>query len=91
MVKTRKRYTAAEKAKIALAALKGDKTINELMKEYSVHASQIVTWKKQMKVGMVDIFERKRGRQAREQTDLVDELYKEIDKLKVQRDGLKKI
>ena len=44
---TRKKYSAQEKAKIALEALKGNLTQNEITKKYDVHASQINKWKKQ--------------------------------------------
>jgi transposase-like protein len=90
MVKRRNKYTAAQKAKIALAALKGDKTMNELTREYGIHASQINNWKKNLKEGIVQIFERKRGRRAKGDDELVEELYKEIGRLKVERDWLKK-
>ena len=48
MVTPRKSYTAAEKGKIALEALKGTLTQNELTSKYGVHNTQILTWKKQL-------------------------------------------
>lgn len=46
MAQTRKRHTAEFKRKVALEAIKGEKTINQLTSEYGVHATQIKNWKK---------------------------------------------
>lgn len=86
----RKKYTAAQKAKIALEALKGEKTMSELSGEYEIHATQINTWKRQLKEGLADIFVKKRGRKSKEDEELIEELYKKIGRLTIERDWLKK-
>src|SRR6478736_5807092 len=56
MKRPRRNHTAAYKAKVALAALKGDKTLAELSEKFDVHASQIVQWKTQLLDGAVGVF-----------------------------------
>ena len=57
MGRKRRRFTAAFKAKVALAAMRGDKTLSELASQHGVHANQVATWKKQLKEGVVGLFE----------------------------------
>ncbi len=57
----RKLFSGSQKAKLALAALKGDKTINELSQESGVHPTQINQWKKELQERAVELFENKRG------------------------------
>ena len=56
MKRPRRNHTAAYKAKVALAALKGDKTLAELSEKYDVHVSQIVQWKTQLLDGALGVF-----------------------------------
>ena len=86
----RKRHGAAFKAKVALEAIRGERTTNELAGVYQVHPSQIATWKKQAMAGLPEVFAdgRSRGREAEEA--LADRLYQEIGRLKVELDFLKK-
>lgn len=56
MKRPRRNHTAAYKAKVALAALKGDKTLAELSEKFDVHASQIVQWKAQLLDGAMGVF-----------------------------------
>ncbi len=90
MPEKRKSYTAQEKAKIALEALKGDLTLNEITSKFGVHATQINNWKAKLKESLPDIFSDKRSRQRREQTELIEALYQQIGQLVVERDWLKK-
>ena len=55
--RTRRNHAPAFKAKVALAALKGEKTIAQLADQFSVHVSQITTWKEQLQAGAVDVFD----------------------------------
>lgn len=90
MTAPRKSYTAAEKGKIALEALKGTLTQNELTSKYGVHSTQILAWKRQLIDSVPEIFSEKRQEKDVAQEKLVDELYKQIGQLTVERDWLKK-
>ena len=54
--RTRRNHTAAFKAKVALAAIKGEKTLAELSQQFDVHANQITTWKAQLLDGAAGVF-----------------------------------
>lgn len=54
--RTRRTHSAALKAKVALAALKGEKTLVELAQQYDVHPNQITTWKAQLVEGVIPPF-----------------------------------
>jgi putative transposase len=86
----RKQYSAEYKAKIALEALQGTKTINEIATAHGLHPTQITQWKKQALEAMPDAFSRKRERLRKDQTELTGELYQQIGQLKVELDWLKK-
>ncbi len=90
MKKGRTNHSAEFKAKVALAAIKGDRTIAELSSEFEVHSNQISQWKKQLLESMPEIFSRKRKRQEQYQEELTDKLYQQIGQLKVEVDWLKK-
>lgn len=90
MSKQRKNYGADFKAKVAIAAIKGDKTINEIASTYSVHPNQVTTWKKQALGIIPDAFSSRQARQADEDELLKARLYQEIGQLKVELDWLKK-
>ena len=86
----RKRFPSEFKAKVAIAALKGQQTVNEIGAEFGVHPSQVNSWKKQLLEGSSDIFGK--GRQKRE-ADFEEErerLYSQIGRLKVEVDWMKK-
>lgn len=90
MVDMRKRFSAAFKAKVAVEALKGEKTIAELSSEYGVHSNQIRQWKKKLVEELPDIFSDRRKRSEKEGEELTSELYRQIGQLKVELDWLKK-
>jgi len=86
----RKRHSAGFKAKVAVEAIRGERSINELAGLYQVHPTQIAVWKKRALEGMPDLFAdgRRNGRQDEEA--LLARLYQEIGQLKVELDFLKK-
>ena len=65
MATGRRRHSSEFKAKVALEALKGQKTLNELASEYSVHPVQIAQWKRQAQDGLAGVFENPNIRRAR--------------------------
>jgi transposase len=90
MKRTRKKHNGAFKAKVALAAIKGDRTIAELASGYGVHPNQIYNWKKQLLDGAASVFEAGGGTSADDPASAakVDLLYRQIGQLKVENDFL---
>lgn len=87
---TKKSYTAAEKAKIALEAAKGQSTINEITQRFGVHSTQILRWKKQLLEKLPGLFSDTQKRKNTEHQKLAEQLYQQIGQLSVERDFLKK-
>jgi outer membrane protein assembly factor BamB len=90
MRRERKRYDAALKAKVALEALKGQRTTNEIASVYGVHPNQVAQWKKQVLEQLPEIFSGGRARREQQDEELRDQLYQQIGQLKVELDWLKK-
>ncbi len=86
----RRRHTGVFKAKVALEALRGEKTIAELSSEYGIHSNQIRQWKKRLMEELPAIFSDRRRRSEKEGEELTSELYRQIGQLKVELDWLKK-
>jgi transposase len=89
----RKRYSAELKARVALEAIKCQKTTNEIAAEYGVHPSQISQWKKQVLDELPHLFsrqEKNRERTEAEAETTIANLYQQIGQLKVEVDYLKK-
>jgi transposase-like protein len=86
----RKSYDARFKAKVALEAIRGERTMAELAGVYEVHASQITNWKKQALEELPRLFSGARERSDQQHKDLVAQLYQQIGQLKVELDWLKK-
>jgi transposase-like protein len=89
MVKKRITHTAAFKAKVALAAAKQDKTLSELAAHFKVHPNVVSKWKIHLLENVSTVFQDARTKKKSDDT-LVDELYQEIGRLKVEMDWLKK-
>ncbi len=89
MTRKRRVFGAAFKAKVALAAVRGDKTTAQLASEFSVHTSQVTAWKKQLLDQAAGLFED--GRTRRDETAANEqELYEQIGRLKMEVEWLKK-
>ena len=87
MSNKRKRYAPAFKAKVALAALKNEETIAELAQRFGLHPTMITSWKRALMDGATDIFDK--GHKTHKQVESqIDELYRHIGQLKVERDFL---
>ena len=84
MERQRKQYTAAFKAKVALEAVKGQRTVQELASNYGIHPNQITTWKRQLVAEVAEIFTRGsvHSNEAAEQEKA--ELYQQIGKWQVE-------
>ena len=87
---TRRQHSAEIKAKVALAAIKGDHTVNEIAAMYGVHPVMISKWKKQLLEEVPQVFANRRSAALRAQEDVTGTLYQEIGRLKVELDWLKK-
>jgi transposase len=86
----KKKFTADFKAKVAIEAIKGNKTINELTTEFEVHASQIQSWKKQLMDGSKAIFSGKHDKNDEVVSQERDRLYAQVGKYAMELDWLKK-
>ena len=90
MVNPRKQHSGAFKAQVAVAALRGDRTMSELSSEYGVHPTVIIRWKKQALEGLPGLLSGRSGLKDKEAEGLQSRLYQEIGQLKVELDWLKK-
>jgi transposase-like protein len=84
-------YDKKFKAKVALEALREEKTLRELSEQYGVNPNVISRWKKEVLEQLPEIFSKKRGKKIKESKQKEEELYKEIGKLKVENEFLKKL
>ena len=86
----RKVFSAEFKAKVAMEALAGRKTVNEIVGVHEVHPNQVTSWKREAQEGLKALFERQRGRRRADEGQDVEALYSQIGRLQVQLEGLKK-
>ena len=91
MAYMRKQYEAAFKARIALEAVKGEKTIAQIASESGVHPNQIRQWRQHLLDVLPEAFSNRRPQEEKARDDVEAELYRQIGQLKVELDWLKKI
>jgi transposase-like protein len=90
MKRQRRQYSADWKAKIALEAIKGQRTIQEIASHYEIHPNLVTHWKKQLLEGAVEVFSSGKAGEAGADEELKAELYQQIGKLQMEVDWLKK-
>lgn len=78
------------KAKVALEAVRGVHTVNEIAQQYGVHPFQVSQWKKALLGESVSVFEKKCGPKPKAEFESDEKLYGEIGRLKMELDWLKK-
>ena len=88
--KSRKLFTGTQKAKVAIEAVKNQKTMSELAQEYSVHPTQIRIWKKTLLENAPQLFDDKRSSKKVDENSDVELLYAKIGKLNMELDWLRK-
>jgi transposase len=87
----RKSYSKEFKARVAMEAIKGQKTVSEIASEYGVHPNQISTWKKHLMLGASDVFSRGKDRESERLEHERGRLYQKVGQLQVEVDWLKKV
>lgn len=90
MSKKRRRFSPDFKFRVALEAVKGQRTISELSNAYSVHPNQISQWKRQLLDDGAEIFTRNGTSNQQDQAVIQSELYEQIGRLKMELEWLKK-
>lgn len=90
MAERRRRHSAELKTKVALEAIRGLRTANEIAAQYNVHPSLVTAWKKQALAAVPEAFRDGRARQEAEADAKEGELFEQIGRLKVELDWLKK-
>jgi transposase-like protein len=90
MKRQRKQHSPGFKAKVALEAVRSERTLNELAGQFELHPTQVVQWKKRLVEGASELFNGRAERDAGAESALRDRLYQEIGQLKVELDWLKK-
>lgn len=91
MRRKRRNHTPSFKAKVALAALKGDRTLAELSAHFDLHPNQITTWKKQLLEGAQDVFgSESNPRATADQERQIKDLHAKIGELSMEKDFLSK-
>ena len=85
MSSKRRRFSGELKAKVALAALRGDRTLQEIASQHQVHPNQVGAWKRQAMEGLVEVFSKGTERRVRDHESEVRDLHAKIGELIVER------
>ena len=86
----RHQYEAAFKAKVALEAVKGEKTVAQIGSEFGVHPNQVRKWKDQLLSMLPELFSNRRKKREEDRDELEAELFRQIGQLRVENEWLKK-
>ena len=86
----RKIFSGEFKAKVALEAIRGVRTVNEIGREFGVHPTQVGLWKRELLEQASSLFDAKRGPKPADPSASPERLYSEIGRLKMELDWLKK-
>ena len=90
MKRQRKQYSADLKAKIAVEAIKGQRTIQEISSHYSIHPNQVTQWKKRLLEGASEVFSNGKDHDGEADEQMRAELYQQVGKLQMDLEWLKK-
>jgi transposase len=90
MGKQRRQFNAGFKAKVALEAIKGQRTVQEIASTFSVHPNQVAQWKRQALENLAELFTDGRRRTDQSDEELKSELYRQIGRLQMEIEWLKK-
>jgi transposase len=85
---TRRRFTGEFKARVALEALRGDKTVQEIAGKHKVHPNRVSTWKRQAIEGLGEVFSNGAERDRQDHEGEVRDLHAKIGQLMMERDFL---
>jgi len=86
----RRQHDAAIKAKVALEAIRGEKTIARIAGEYGIHPNQIRLWRARALAALPAVFSKGAAKSEKDHAELEEELFRQIGRLKVENDWLKK-
>ena len=86
----KKVFTSQQKTAVALAAIKGDKTVSQIASDHEVHPTQVQQWKKTLLENVSSVFTDKRAKEGKAERQLIDELYKTIGQRDIELGWLKK-
>ena len=89
-MRKRKTYDDNFKAKVALEAIKGERTISEIAGQFEVHPNQIIKWKKHLLENVPSLYSKKKDPEIEELEKLLEEPYKKIGKQNIELEFLKK-
>ena len=90
MGRQRRKFSSALKARVAIEAIKGHRSVAELAGDHQVHPSQITQWKKQLLDSAEQLFSDRRTTEKKDQEELLAKLYQQIGQMKVELDWLQK-
>ena len=90
MKRKRKVFDGTFKAKVVLEAIRGEKSLSEIASQYQIHPNQITQWKKKVLDELPQWMSRNGEKFQQDQSELIDELYRQIGQLKVELDWVKK-